>query len=272
MNGNSYKFLKHPKVSFMKLAYKKKFDAHEFNKPEGYSFLQEKIQIKFALNQFYIESYHKFKQVINRSPKEGLIVEIGSGVGFIKKEIPEIITTDIISYPNVDQVVDARHLPFCDNSVKTFCLLNSFHHISDIHLFLNEVERTLKPKGRIMIIDHHHSPINHIIFKFFHHEKYDPQAINWSFNSLGPYSDSNAALAWIVFQRDLEKFKEKYPKLRLIKYSPHTPLSYWLSGGLMKEWSLIHKWNYNYFKILDSFLTKTSNKFSCFVDIELEKS
>jgi hypothetical protein len=62
-------------------------------------------------------------------------VEPGSGGGFAQRIIPELITTDILSYDGVDRVVDATRMPFQDRSVRFFGMLNIFHHIPDVAAF-----------------------------------------------------------------------------------------------------------------------------------------
>lgn len=205
-----------------------------------------------------------------RSPSNGIALELGSGAGFAKKRIPEILTSDIIPYQGVDKVVDATHMPFPNDALRCICMFNAFHHISDVELFFKEAQRCLVPGGRVFIIDQHPGWFGYPIYKFFHHEYFDPSAIKWSFKSSGPLSNANGALTWIVFKRDRKIFEQKYPYFRIEKYEPHTPLAYWLSGGL-KWWSLIPRQFIKAIKRIDSLLIKVSPQFGSFVDVELLK-
>ena len=83
---------------------------------------------------------------MQRCPKKGLVVEIGSGAGFAKSFIPDIITSDILPYDGVDKVVDATKLPLENESVRLLCMLNVFHHIREVEKFLREegIEYNLK--------------------------------------------------------------------------------------------------------------------------------
>ena len=150
-------------------------------------------------------------------------------------------------------------------------MLNVFHHVSNVESFLNEVSRCLKPKGRLLIIDQHVGLISKWVLKYIHHEKYDDKAESWSFESNDPAVDANGALTWIVFRRDIVLFKNKFPDLSLVKYETHTPLFYWLSGGL-KNWSLIPKHLISLTVIIDTILLKLSDNFGSFVDVELVKT
>jgi hypothetical protein len=74
-----------------------------------------------------------------------------------------------------------------------------------------------------------------------------------------------------VFKRDFKQFEERFQKLKLTGYHPHTPLRYWLSGGL-KVWNLLPVWAFPFATKLDRFLIKLSPHFGSFVDIEIIKT
>src|SRR5262245_48604850 len=124
----------------------------EFNSPEREKEIHHMIGHKTVLRKIYLEHYKKFKLLIKQCPSGGKIVELGSGGGFIKEIIPEAITSDVISYPSVDMIVDSTHMQFEDNSISAFLMMNVFHHIPDVEAFLTEATRCLKPGGRVLII------------------------------------------------------------------------------------------------------------------------
>lgn len=231
----------------------------------------ELISQKPVLNRFYEDCYKKYSDCLNRCPEDGLILELGSGGGFAKKTIPNLITSDVLGYPNVDKVVDATQLCFEDNSLRAIFLLNVFHHIPDVEAFLREAQRCLKPGGRVLIIDQHLGWISKYILKYFHHEPFDPGAENWSFKTSGPLSGANGALTWMVFKRDQERFNTLFPSLSLVRYQPHTPLLYWVSGGL-KNWSLAPKFLIPFWIALEKLLVRLSSEFGSFTDVEIAKT
>lgn len=238
--------------------------------PIRYEAIRGIIERKGYLQSIYNDVYEKYRKCLMRCPQNGIALELGSGAGFVKIRIPEIITSDVIPYKGVDKIVDATHMPFPDESLRIICMFNVFHHISDVNLFFNEAQRCLVPGGRVLIVDQHPGWISYPIYKFFHHEYFDPTAIEWSFDSSGPLSNANGALTWIVFQRDQKQFIKKYPFFHIEMYEPHTPIGYWLSGGL-KRWSLIPKRFINIIKKIDSLLIKISPHFGSFTDVELLK-
>lgn len=228
------------------------------------------FEAKPSLKLLYEEVYQKIRECLVRCPKEGITLELGSGAGFGKKRIDKLVTSDILPYSGLDLVLDGTQLPFRDQSLKLVCMLNVFHHITDPEAFLKEAERCLLPGGRLFIIDQHPGYISKPILKYFHHEPFDSSAPTWSFKSTGPLSGANGALAWLVFRRDIKLFKERFPKLNLIGYHPHTPLRYWLTGGL-KSWNLLPVWAFQFATKIDIFLLSLSPNFGSFVDVEILK-
>jgi len=232
--------------------------------------LRETIQSKPALLHFYRETYRKFAGCLQRCPEKGQAVELGTGAGFTKSMIPSIITSDVLPYEGIDIVINGTRLPFADGSLRFICMLNVFHHIPDVELFLKEAERCLAPGGRIFITDQNVGLISQPVLKYFHHEGYDSKCSAWKFDSSGPLSGANGALAWLVFRRDAARFAGLFPKLRVERVVAHTPLLYWLAGGL-KNWSLAPAPLLPAIIWLDALLNRFGDKVGSFLDVELVK-
>jgi SAM-dependent methyltransferase len=236
--------------------------------PERITELRRIIADKPALKEFYEGIYTRYAASIAACPAAGLKVELGSGGGFARQAIPDLITTDVLPYEGIDRIVDATKMPFEDASVRFLGMLNVFHHIPDVEAFLREAARCLVPGGRLVIIDQHPGWIGKPILQFLHHEPFRPDAENWRFDSTGPLSGANGALAWIVFVRDLKRFQQEFAALRLLKYQPFAPLSYWLAGGL-KSWSLLPGMALGLAAAMDRTLLRVSKDFGSFVEIQI---
>lgn len=230
-----------------------------------------RIRGKAALKELYREIYERYAQCLSRCPSDGLAVELGSGSGFTKELLPEMITTDILPFPSLDRVVDATHMPFGAGELRGLFLLNTFHHIPDVEAFLTEAVRCLKPGGRILIVDQYPGWPARWIYKYLHHEPFDQTAPEWRFTSQGPLSGANGALCWIVFCRDQKRFAEQYPRLRVERFVRHTPLRYWLAGGL-KSWSLLPLFLYPLAVWIDATIARLAPRACSFVDVELVRS
>jgi SAM-dependent methyltransferase len=241
---------------------------HAIDDPSKYETIRAAIARKPALKAIYKEFYGYYRDCLIRCPEYGPVVEIGAGAGFASEVVPELILTDLIKYPTIDVVLDATQLPFSAQSVRCFVMLNTFHHIADCGRFLEEASRCLAPGGRLLIIDQHRGFVSRPILRHFHREHYDDRAIEWCFDSTGPLSGANGALAWIVFVRDREKFERSQPELRVVRYQPIMPLRYWLSGGL-RRWNLLPGFFESVGRALDRGLLLVSRDFGSFVVIEL---
>src|SRR5271163_2962379 len=75
------------------------------------------IQNKPFLRQIYVEWYQRIASSI--SPGDLPALEIGSGAGFMSDYVPHLITSDVLTLPSVELVVDAcRRLPFDDEKLR----------------------------------------------------------------------------------------------------------------------------------------------------------
>jgi len=243
----------------------------QLDDPARFGDLARTVRGKPALRRLYHEIYERYAAVLRRSPAGGLAVELGSGAGFVRDVLPEVLTTDVLAYPNVDRVVDATRMPFDDGSVRALFLLNVLHHVPDVAAFLRESERVLRPGGRVLIVDQYPGWIGGPVYRFLHHEPFDPAAPDWRFPSRGPLSDANGALAWIVFERDRARYEREHARLPIAAFSPHTPLRYWLAGGL-KRFSLLPGPLFPLATRLDRALIALSPRFGSFVDVELVRA
>ena len=236
--------------------------------PRAIEVVRDAISAKPSLRMLYGETYDKFRAVLTRCPAQGIALELGSGAGFAKEALPELTTSDVVSAPGIDRVVDATAMPFASGELRAILMLNVFHHIPDVSAFLREADRCLAPGGRIFMVDQHVGPLSGPIFKHLHDEPFDPRAGDWPFPSEGRLSGANGALAWMVFERDRARFERTFPRLSIERYAPHTPLRYWWIGGL-RRWTLLPGWAFPLATAIDRSIAKIAPDLSSFVDIEL---
>lgn len=245
-------------------------DSIDLNSPDRFYEIQAILKEKASLKALYLEVYQKYVDCIKRSPSNGIALEIGSGGGFAKEVIPQLVTSDIIPYPHVDRVMDATQLDFPDNSLSCICLYNVLHHIPNTPAFFREAIRCLVPGGHVFMVEPYPGWISTWVYRYLHHEGFDKKVKEWEFTSNGPVSDANNALPYVIFERDIEKFQREFPQLSIARYAPHTPLRYWMTGGL-KNWSLLPQKTYRSASWLDKKLIQISPRLGSFVDIELIK-
>lgn len=229
------------------------------------------IQRKWFLHKVYEDFYTQIRRGISPIPDDSVIIELGSGGGFIKEFIPQAITSEVIDVPGVDRVFSAMEMPFDDHSVDAFCMIDVFHHLPDVRRFFAEAYRCLKGGGKIVMIEPANTVFSRLIYRTAHHEPFDPDAREWSFDSTGPVSDANGALAWMVFCRDRQIFVAEYPDLEIIALRHHTPLVYLLSGGLTWR-QFLPDCCYGLITAAEWCLSPLSKYCGMFMTIELQKN
>ena len=151
----------------------------------------QKPFLKRLYSDWYNIFIDKSKQV-----KNGKHLEIGSGGGFYKDVFAQVVTSDILSLPNVDKVFSAEEMPFNENELASIVMLNVFHHIPKPYLFLKEAERTLVKGGKVIMIEPANSALGRFIYKRFHHEPFDEKG-GREIEAGNPLSNSNQALPYI---------------------------------------------------------------------------
>ena len=228
---------------------------------------RERIQKNKFLHQLYTDFYRRMVSVPH---PPGIIVELGSGAGFLKEILPSVITSDVVEGTEIDKVFSATAMPFADKSVAAFLLYDVFHHIKDPEMALREMARTLKSGGKIVMIEPYNSVWGRFVYQHFHHESFDPSAQSWIINGEGRLSDANGAMPWIIFVRDRNLFEKKFSNLKIVEVMPHTPLAYLCSGGLSKP-QLLPGFCYPLVKAGERLLWPFRSWIGMFVTVVLER-
>ncbi len=183
------------------------------------------------IKRCYDDWYERLLRDTRSAPARGAILELGSGGSYLKDLEPSIITSDVVEHI-ADRVIDARRLPFGNESVRAILLTHTLHHIPDVDAFFAEAQRVLIPGGVIAMIEITHTPFARFFFTHCHREPYRDDCREWSFAQADSMLDSNQALAWIVFVRDRSRFEQRYPTLKLETLAPLPWFTYFVSGGV----------------------------------------
>lgn len=195
--------------------------------------LSRKKLLRSAFETFYRDMTDLCDRLL---PGSGLEVELGTGAGFFKKMRPGLVTSDVRKAPHIDLELDAQNMSLTNDSVRCIYAINVFHHLPDPERFLDEICRVLRPGGGCILVEPHAGFASSLLHKFLHSdERFEPDAETWTTSDIrGPLSGANQALAYIVFDRDINRFEEKYgDRLEVIHraYSLNAA-RYLFSGGL----------------------------------------
>lgn len=226
------------------------------------------IRKKPFLRRLYKDFYGEFKRAVP-SGNAPVMVELGSGGGFLKEVMPEVLTSDVQPLPWVDHCFSALNMPFDHESVDAFFVMNVLHHISDPVRLFNEMDRCLKPGGRIVMIEPANSWWGRFIYQHFHHEAFDPSG-SWQLKKEAPLSCANGAIPWIIFHRDRHDFDALFPQFNVRRIRYHTPFLYLLSGGVSLR-QLVPSFTYPLVKSAEWLLTPFHRQLGMFFTIEIDK-
>lgn len=252
---------------FLQLPYMSK--VKDLNNPKTTIIRSKIIQENIFLKNLYTDFYNVFKNSTVGLSKKRTLIELGSGGGFMKKIIPDVVTSDVIKLPDADLQLSATHMPFKNKSVDRFFMLNVIHHIYDSQLFLKEIDRCLKKNGKLIAIEPANTLWGRFIYQHFHNEEFNPQG-DWSLKSQKALSDANGALPWIIFIRDRKKFEKLFPNLKINNIAPHTPFRYLVSGGVSYR-QFLPSWMHPVVMIIEKLTMPFFKHIGMFYTIEIEK-
>lgn len=124
---------------------------------------------KPLLRRAYGEFFERIVNCFDRSAA-GVIAEIGSGAGNLKRFYPGLIATDYYYSRWLDVVCDAYELPFADGSVSHLVMLDVFHHLARPALFLKQAHRVLEKGGSVILMEPYISWASWIVYGALHDE------------------------------------------------------------------------------------------------------
>lgn len=202
----------------------------DLDSPETTNLRRQIVRSKPFLRAIYDEWYRMLVEHLPGGSEP--VLELGAGGGFMGEHITGVITSDVFEVEGIDSVIDARWLPLRDDTLRAIVMTNVLHHIPDVGRFLTESQRVLKPGGRIVMIEPWNTGWSRFVHKHFHNEAMEPAAAEWRFPETGPLSAANAALPWIVFERDRAELGRGWPGLRVSEITPFMPFRYLASGGV----------------------------------------
>lgn len=233
-------------------------------------FQKKTIKQKTYLKNLYKDFYKEFDSSLKHLNEKSKIVEIGSGGGFIKKIMPNVITSDFLKLDDLDMKFSAMKMPFGKNKIDAFIMLDVMHHISDSKIFFEEINRCLKKGGMVIMIEPANTFLSRFIYTNFHHEDFDPKS-SWSFKSTSPLLSANQALPWIIFFRDRKKFLKLFPNLEIMEIKTHTPVRYLISGGFSLP-QLLPSFTYPAVTLFEKLISPLNPWLGMFYTIKIKKN
>jgi SAM-dependent methyltransferase len=238
----------------------------DIDSPETTHLRTRILQNKPFLRRIYQEWYKGIASAVPQGAGE--VLELGSGGGFLKRYIPDLVTSDVFPIPKVSLVVDAHYLPFTSQALRAVVMTNVLHHLSNVQQFFREAARCVRPGGVVAMIEPWVTPWSRLIYTWLHHEPFQPNAPAWELPPAGPLSGANGALPWILFERDQQAFTEAFPEWDITEVTPLMPFRYLVSGGVSLR-NLMPGFTYHFWRGLEEVLRPWMSTWAMFAKIVL---
>lgn len=185
--------------------------------------------------------YEDFYDRIVAACVPGLTLEIGGGIGNLKRRLPQVIATDIQHARWLDCVADAQRLPFAPGTAANIVMVDVLHHLEFPVTFFRDAERVLHVGGRIVMVEPAITWGSTLFYRLLHHEPVRTSADPLRSGTPDPHRDpycSNQAIPTLIATRARGRFEELFKTLKITRVEWFAFAVYPLSGGF-KAWSLI---------------------------------
>jgi SAM-dependent methyltransferase len=226
------------------------------------------IRSKPFLRRIYHEWYSSIAAAVPSG--EGLVLEIGSGAGFMKDAVPGLLTSDVFFCPDINIVLDGQVLPFAAGALRGIVMTDVLHHIPRPQLFWAEATRCVKPGGVVVMVEPWVTRWSSMTWPL-NGEPFRPDAAEWEFPATGPLSGANGALPWILFGRDRDRFLRAFPIWQIQSIRLTMPFRYLLSGGVSMR-ALMPGWSFGMWRILEQALSRWNSLLAMYAQIVLVRS
>ena len=203
----------------------------------------------------------------------GKTVELGSGSGFFKEFMADVVSTDMVRAPWLDLACDATRLPFRDGSLGNIVMTDVLHHMADPVGFFSEAERVLAKGGRVVVLEPYGSPLSLAVYRRFHEEPFIFEKNYFSeveSEAKDPW-EANQAIYQILFFKEPARFEERFRgRFKVVLRRRLSFILYPLSGGFGNR-SLVPSFLAAPLSILESLLDPLAPLFAFRSFVVIEK-
>src|SRR5260370_20849970 len=118
----------------------------DIDAPETTELRRRIVREKRLLRDVYREWYRFLVEQLPSGDRP--VLELGSGAGFFKEYLPEVLTSDVVPATGVDRIIDAHDMPFEDQSLRAIVMVDVLHHLCAPRKFSSGAARCLVPGAK----------------------------------------------------------------------------------------------------------------------------
>jgi methyltransferase family protein len=158
-------------------------------------------------------NYQNFYDRIVAQCTSEMSIEIGVGIGNLKRRLPDVVSTDIQFAPWLDCIADAQPLPFADGSAANIVMVDVLHHLEFVSGFSGEAERLLGPGGRSVMVEPAITWGSTLFYRLLHQEPV-PLVDGAPNPARGPY-EPNQTIPTLIVIKHRERFLRLFPNFSI---------------------------------------------------------
>ena len=240
----------------------------DIDDPQTTHLRRQIIREKKFLRKIYDEWYRTIAAYL--PPDQGAVLELGSGAGFMRDFVPDLVTSELFYCPDLSLVSSGLCLPFRAKSLRGILMTDVLHHLPRPRLFFSEAARCVRVGGVVAMIEPWVTSWSRFVYTYLHHEPFQPEAPLWELPISGPLSGANDALPWIIFSRDRQSFEQEFPHWRIELIKPFMPFRYLLSGGVSLR-AIAPGCSFGLWQLVENALARFNKQLAMFAQIVLRR-
>src|SRR6266404_3382326 len=105
----------------------------DIDDPQTTRLRRQIMQEKHFLRKIYEEWYQSIAAALPGG--HGAVLELGSGAGFLKDFVPNLITSELFYCPDIRMVLSGLSLPFRARSLRGIVMTDVLHHLPQTRRF-----------------------------------------------------------------------------------------------------------------------------------------
>lgn len=183
--------------------------------------------------------YESFFAQIMAATVGDRVLEVGAGIGVLKRLFPRVVTSDVKKTEFVDEALSCYAIEEGRRAWSSIVALDVLHHLTEPMRFLASAAASLEPGGRLVLSDPAATCVGRWFYRVCHHEPCRPTDLTVPFrfepdDADGSFANMGMAMALFVQNRDWLDLRLNELGMKVVSLRFSELIAYPLSGGFSK--------------------------------------